>query len=138
MGLEKVNERELLTTDEEKDAREAKGAASGGDKSNPTPEELQETAQEYTEEQQASESSSSAAAETFGSSIDPKIAAMLFVLLGEGVTELSPEKLSDVVSGFTEKITDLLAVAAVLMGVPGAESNQQYLDITSQFGSTDE
>jgi hypothetical protein len=58
-----------------------------------------------------------------------EIIALLTVILGPGINELDSQKLQSIVEDFGEKIKQILAVAAVVMKIPGASSNPTYQEL---------
>ena len=72
-----------------------------------------------------------------GIALPSEILAILSVLLGESISDLSPTQLEDIVADFGERIAKLLSVAAVIMKVPLADQNPVYQEIISQFSNNE-
>lgn len=93
---------------------------------------LSDATSETTEE---SSTASSAENREAGVPLPTEIMAILSVLLGDSISELTTEQLEDIVADFGERLSQLLSVAAVIMQVPLADQNPIYQDLISQFNN---
>lgn len=97
---------------------------------------LSTTTTESTEESSTSSSSEvSLEDREQGVALPTEILAILSVLLGDSISELTPEQLEDIIADFGERLSQLLSVAAVIMQVPLADQNPIYQDLISQFNN---
>jgi len=97
---------------------------------------LSDATTESTEESSTSSSSEVSLEDREPGTVLPsEILAILSVLLGDSISDLTPEQLEDIVADFGERLSQLLSVAAVIMQVPLADQNPIYQDLISQFNN---
>ena len=94
------------------------------------------TTTESTEESNADSSSDTSLEDREPGTVLPaEILAILSVLLGDSISDLTPEQLENIAADFGERLVKLLSVAAVIMKVPLADQNPVYQEIISQFNN---